>query len=152
MSDSIAPKPETEVSDDIAREENVKHLEMIQAIVARFAGNSFLIKAWTVTIAAGAYGIAVGRLDWRIELIGTLVVACFWGLDCYFLRQERLFRLLYDYVRSDIRAVPRFAMQTTRFNSRVHRRAVFFSTTLVTLYGGLIAAGALLGVLVHVSK
>lgn len=56
-------------SDEIARAENVKHLEMIQAVVTRLAGNSFLIKAWSISVAAAAYGIAVNRVDWRICLI-----------------------------------------------------------------------------------
>lgn len=126
--------------DDIARQENVKHLEMIQSIVTRLASNSFLIKAWTVTLATAAFGISINRADWRLSIIGVAMVIAFWGLDSYFLRQERLFRLLYDYVRSEP-AVPRFAMQTIRFNARVHRRAVFFSTTLVILYGSLVLAG-----------
>ncbi|HKR51134.1 MAG TPA: hypothetical protein VJT72_16410 [Pseudonocardiaceae bacterium] len=138
--------------DETAREENVKHLEMIQAIISRLAGNSFLIKAWTVTVAAAAYGIAVNRLDWRICIIGTLAVAEFWVLDSYFLRQERIFRLLYDYVRSDIRAMPRFSMATTRFRSRVHRHTVFFSITLSVLYGTLIAIGITLAIVAGAIK
>jgi hypothetical protein len=138
--------------DETAREENVKHLEMIQAIISRLAGNSFLIKAWTVTVAAAAYSIAVNRLDWRICTIGTLAVAEFWVLDSYFLRQERIFRLLYDYVRSDIRAMPRFSMATTRFRSRVHRRTVFFSITLSVLYGTLIAIGIALAIVAGTTK
>lgn len=137
--------PDQEFSDEVAREENVKHLEMIQAVIARLGGNSFLIKAWAVTAAAAAYGIAVNRIDWRVGLIGILIVLGFWVLDSYYLRQERLFRLHYDYVRSDVRAVPRFSMSTTRFNSRVRRRAVLFSTSLVTLYGTLVVVGLALG-------
>lgn len=136
-----------DATDEIARAENVKHLEMIQAIVARLGGNSFLIKAWSISVSAAAYGIAVNRLDWRICAIGTLAVVAFWVLDSYFLRQERIFRLLYDYVRVDIRSVPRFSMSIGRFRPRVHRRAVFFSVTLVALYGSLTAIGIALTII-----
>ena len=99
-----------------------------------------------------AYGIAVNRLDWRISSIGILAVLTFWVIDSYYLRQERLFRLLYDYVRSNIRAVPRFSMKTIRFNRRVHRRVVFFSLTLFTLYGMLIVVGVALTMITYSSS
>jgi hypothetical protein len=134
---------------ETCREENVKHLEMVQAVINRLASNSFLVKTWSITIATATYGIAVNRSDWRISTIGAFAVLTFWFIDSYFLRQERLFRLLYDYVRSDIRAVPRFSMKTTRFNRRVYRRSVFFSLTLWVLYGMLIIVGIALGIVVH---
>ena len=132
---------------EVVREENVKHLEMIQAIISRLAGNSFLIKAWTVTLSAAAYGISINRIDWRISTIGTVAVVAFWMLDSYFLRQERIFRLLYDYARSDIEAITRFSMATTRFRRRVHRVATFFSATLSLLYGTLSIAGLALTII-----
>lgn len=135
---------ENDLEEEIARQENVKHLEWIQAIINRLASNSFNIKAWCLTVAAAAYGIAVNRVDWRLSAIGLFVVAAFWFLDSYFLRQERLFRLLYDHVRSDARAVPRFSMHTTRFQPRVSRWAAFFSTTLLSFYGMLVILGVAL--------
>ena len=143
---------EDQFDEETVREENVKHLEMIETIISRLASNSFLIRAWSVTIATAAYGIAVNRLDWRISSIGILAVLTFWVIDSYYLRQERLFRLLYDYVRSNIRAVPRFSMKTIRFNRRVHRRVVFFSLTLFTLYGMLIVVGVALTMITYSSS
>ena len=140
-----------EVDEKTAREENVKHLDWIQAIVARLASNSFHIKIWCITVTAAIYGIVVNRVDWRLFAIGAFAVAAFWFLDSYFLRQERLFRLLYDYVRSDVRAVPRFSMHTTRFQSRVNRRAVFLSTTLISFYGMLGGVGFALLLLYYYS-
>jgi hypothetical protein len=140
-----------DLADDVAREENVKHLEMIQAIIGRLASNSFVIKAWTIPLAAGSYGIAVNRLDWRVSVTGIFVVAAFWALDAYYLRQERLFRLLYDYVRSETRSTPRFSMHTTRFDDRVSYRGAVLSFTLAVLYGILIAAGVALSLLSYFS-
>ena len=141
-----------DLADDVAREENVKHLEMIQVVIGRMTTNSFLIKAWTIPLTAGAYGIAVNRLDWRISTTGIFVVIAFWALDAYYLRQERLFRLLFDYVRSDTRSTPRFSMHTTRFNDRVAYSAVFFSFTLNVLYGALIGAGTAVSVFSYFSR
>ena len=80
--------------------DRVKHLEMIQAIVTRMAGNSFLIKGWTVTVAAALVALAAKESEARFALVSLLPVLSFWGLDAYFLRYERLFRCLYDHVRS----------------------------------------------------
>jgi len=130
-------------SNQISREENVKHLEWILGIVVRMNGNSFLIKSWCLTVTAATYGFAVNRVDWRLTVIGMLAVLGFWLLDTYFLRQERLFRLLYDHVRIDARAVPRFSMATTRYRDReaVRYWNVFGSITLRLFYGILLVLG-----------
>jgi hypothetical protein len=140
--DTAAPEP-PETDDQVAREENVKHLEWILGIVTRMGNNSMLIKGWSLTVAAASYGFSVNRLDWRLTLIGMITVLGFWGLDAYFLRQERLFRLLYDYVRSDIRAVSRFSMSVHRFVDRdaVQYVTVARSWTLLLFYGVLLVAG-----------
>ena len=140
--DAAALEP-PEASDEVAREENVKHLEWILGIVTRMGNNSMLIKGWSLTVAAASYGFSVNRLDWRLTLIGMITVLGFWSLDTYFLRQERLFRLLYDYVRSDTRAVPRFSMSVHRFLDReaVQYLTVARSQTLLVFYGILLVAG-----------
>src|SRR6266511_2455864 len=77
----------------------VKHLEFIQAVIGRLANNSFLMKGWALTVAGLIFGFTSKRGSWRIAAAAFLPVAAFWGLDAYFLRQERLFRRLYDAVR-----------------------------------------------------
>ena len=126
---------------DVPRSENVKHLEMIQAVVTRLANNSFLIKGWTLTVAAAAYGFAVNRIDWKLAVAGTIVVLGFWFLDTYYLRQERLFRHLYNRVRKNITtsADDRFAMTTDAGEEKPVK--VFFSITLMIFYPVLIVAG-----------
>ncbi|MGI9297592.1 MAG: hypothetical protein ACR2QC_06820 [Gammaproteobacteria bacterium] len=83
------------VSDNV-----IKHLEMLQGVINRMAHNSFLLKGWTVTLAAASFWL-LGRdeLPSGGKLGIMIVVAVFWGLDGYFLRQERLFRALYNRVR-----------------------------------------------------
>ena len=46
----------SEAPSDIERQENVKHLELIQAIITRLASNSFFIKGWALTVAAATFG------------------------------------------------------------------------------------------------
>ncbi len=64
----------------------LKHLEFIQAVIARLAGNSFLIKGWALTVTGAFYGFAVHGSDWRLAALGLLPALTFWGLDGYFLR------------------------------------------------------------------
>lgn len=82
------------------REQLVKHLEMIQGVINRLGFNSFLLKGWSVTILAAALLFVAnsGAPEW-IACCFAIPVIGFWGLDGYFLWQERLFRKLYNSVR-----------------------------------------------------
>lgn len=130
---------------EIDRAENVKHLELILAAVARLASNSFFVKGWALTVAGAAFGFAVNRIDWRIATVGSFVIIGFWLLDAYYLRQERLLRHLYNHVRRNVTSDPeeRFSMNLLPFAGfdTVQRRRVFFSTTLFTFYALLVFAG-----------
>ena len=60
----------------------------------------------------------------------------FWGLDGYFLRQERLFRALYDYVRNIEEDKIDFSMNTTIVKDSVDSWfSVTFSKTLLVFHG-----------------
>src|SRR5690242_10126113 len=76
----------------------LKHLEFIQAVISRLATNSFLMKGWALTVSGALFGFAASHLSWPIAAVGMLPVVSFWYLDTYFLRQERLYRLLYSAV------------------------------------------------------
>lgn len=80
-------------------ENKLKHLEMIQGIINRMAGNSFMLKGWAVTLVAGIYALASKDANKIYYLITYVPIVIFWGLDAYYLRQERLYRKLYDKVR-----------------------------------------------------
>lgn len=100
-----------------------KHLEFIQNVITRMAQNSFLIKGWTITILSGLFlvsSIADLKLLVIVPIIPTLA---FWGLDSYYLRQERLFRTLYKkasvaYKNKDL-TFNAFSMDTSPYNSEV---------------------------------
>lgn len=77
-----------------------KHLDFIQLTITRMGANSFLIKGWAVTLIAGLIAFTNDRGNTTTgALIGLMPSILFWGLDAYYLRQERLFRKLYDIVR-----------------------------------------------------
>jgi len=89
-----------------ADEKLIKHLEMIQGVVNRLAGNSFAMKGWSVTLVSALIAIAVDKSDGRFAFAALLPATAFWILDGYFLWQERLFRKLYDAVRLGQRKNP----------------------------------------------
>ncbi len=91
----------------------IKHLEMIQAVIGRLGNDSFLVKGWAVTVAGVFFGFAVNGSDSALAFASLLPTVAFWGLDTYFLRAERLFRALYDRVRTDEAGVPAFSMAAT---------------------------------------
>jgi len=80
-------------------EKKIQHLNMIQGIITRMASNSFALKGWAVTLVAGIFALAVKDADKTYFLVAYLPILVFWGLDSYYLLQERLYRALYDKVR-----------------------------------------------------
>lgn len=77
----------------------LKHLEFIQGIITRMANNSFMLKGWAVTLVAGIFALSSKDSDQLYSIISIIPVIAFWGLDSYYLLQERLYRSLYNKVK-----------------------------------------------------
>lgn len=77
----------------------IKHLEMVQGVIKRMAGNSFALKGWAVTLVAGIFVLAGKDTNKLYFLISYIPVIVFWFLDAYYLLEERLYRSLYEKVR-----------------------------------------------------
>jgi hypothetical protein len=86
------------VSKEDLKEFMVKEIDIIQDIIKRMAYNSFLAKGWSVTLIVGSL-LLKGPDKYQVCL-AFIPLFTFWYLDAYFLRQERLFRKLYDWVRT----------------------------------------------------
>jgi hypothetical protein len=134
----------------------LKHLEMLQAVIARLGTNGFVVKGWAITVAGAFFGFAVSELDWRLAIASTIPTGMFWILDTYFLRSERLFRLLYERVRTSASSVEPFSMNATdskfvdSLNAGERRAsstsATFWRPTLRLLYGGLLVVALIVAV------
>ena len=132
-------------------DQRIKHLEMIQSVVARLGSNGFLIKGWAVTIAGAFIGLAVNADDCSFSRVGVASSLVFWGLDGYFLRAERRFRALGDRVRKFDPGIQPFFMGATaksfveEFDR--HKRwqmswvGASASWTLAIFYGVLVGTG-----------
>lgn len=76
-----------------------KEIDLIQACIARMAKNSFLLKGWAITITGIL--LAIAQTTSRSSLLALTIflpLICFWYLDAYFLRLERMYRKLYEWV------------------------------------------------------
>lgn len=91
----------------------IKHMEMIQAVIARAAGNSFLIKGWALTLTGAFLGFGVNKSSPGLAAAAFLPILVFWLLDTYYLRMERLFRELYTCVRIYTDVEPFFMAATS---------------------------------------
>ena len=116
----------------------IEHLKMIQGVINRLATCSFQLKGWVVTLAAALQVFLKGEADPAYLFVPALPVIAFWFLDGWYLRQERLFRRLYDDV-CDKDASPGFTMDTRRFRKVVGSvMQVAFSRTLLLFYGSVL--------------
>lgn len=101
----------------------IEHLKIIQAMVDRMGRDSFAIKAGSLTIVAGLLAVTLAINSWMVSVIGMIPIAMLWGLDAFFIRQERIFRRLYDTVRlgsaPDIGTTRYFSMDTNEAQSEV---------------------------------
>jgi len=120
----------------------IKHLELIQGVIDRLANNSFAFKAWAIVLVAAIFAFAAGDADPIFLLVALIPALAFWGLDAYYLRQERLFRALYDAVRKDDEAVAAdgpLSMATAAVADRVAGWwGTAWSTTIAGLYGPIV--------------
>ena len=82
-------------------ENKIEHLKMVQNTISRMSANSFNLKGWSITLITGLVALHKNSLAIISPLLFLLPLLVFWGLDAYYLYQERLFRRLYDKVRRD---------------------------------------------------
>ena len=94
-------------------DKKLKHLEMVQSVINRMANNSFMLKGWAVTLVAGIFALAGKDTDKLYFLVAYVPVIVFWGLDAYYLLQERLYRSLYDKVRQTEKDNIDFSLKAT---------------------------------------
>ena len=77
----------------------LKEIDLIQACINRMAQNSFMIKGWTISLIAVVLALFPESFDLSgLCLVGIVVTLCFWYLDAFFLRTEKLYRWKYDWV------------------------------------------------------
>lgn len=120
-------------------EKLTKHIELVQGVINRMAGNSFLLKGWSVTLVAGLFALVATGGNWAFAALGLLPSLSFWWLDAYYLRQERLFRKLHDAIRRGELDSDLYWMSTTKYEAEVAGLAsTAFSKSVIGLHGAVI--------------
>lgn len=118
-----------------------KHLEMIQGVINRLSTNSFLLKGWSVVLISALFALSAGDSNPAFIYLAYIPAFVFWGLDGYFLREERKFRALYNSVRKKDESDIDFSMNTEVVAGQAGSWMVAtISTTLVPFHGVLIVA------------
>ena len=133
-------------------ENKIQHIQMIQDIINRVSGNSFMLKGWAVTLIAGIFTLSNNDTDKFYFLIAYIPIIIFWGLDSYYLRQERLFRNLYDVVREKNAEQVDFSMDTSvnAIQSKTTTYwSCFLSETELWFYFPLAVLSAIIIVITH---
>ena len=115
------------------------------------AGNSFLVKGWSVTLIAALVALAAKDTDRSFALICYFPCILFWLLDAYFLSQERKFRSLYDAVRDPAGATTDFGMNTKNVATWKDSEAVCFFRPVV-LFSIWQSSSVFSGVLQHLPQ
>lgn len=121
----------------------IKHLEMIQAIVSRMAANSFRLKSWSVTLVAGFLAITIKEMNAITLILACMILMVFWGLDSYYLQQERLYRAFYEGVCAN-HDIKNYSMRLDITKLKMQKPCCFFircmlSKTECLFYGILLA-------------
>ncbi len=137
-------------------EKKLKHLEMLQAVISRMGKNSFLLKGWNVVLVSAIFVLGSSESKSQLVYLAYFPATVFWVLDGYFLRQERLFRKLYDTVRSMGEDDIDFSMNTSPVETEVVSwLKVTWSITLRLFHGAIlltITAVCLIPMLFHCLK
>lgn len=121
-------------------EELHKEIDLIQACINRMANNSFLLKGWTISIIAVVLALAEKALNPIVlSVILIIPIISFWYLDSFFLRTERMYRKMYEWVlekRKNNDNSYQYDLNPKRFEKDVEStKKIMWSKTLRWFYG-----------------
>ena len=119
-------------------EAKLKHLEFIQAAIARMATNSSLFKGWAVTIAAALAAFSAVNTMAGLLAIALISTVMFWGLDGYYLWLERGFVALHNEVARKSESDIDFSMRIDKSKAMRNWIKICGRFHLIAFYGTII--------------
>lgn len=139
-------------------QDKTKHLEFVQSVITRMNTNSFQLKGWMITIVSALLALFASSSNGIYIIVAIVPTLIFWFLDAFYLQQERKFRGLYeDIVNDNVEKIKKeFSMPINEYkydknDSDTKKYCywnAFFSTTILPLYGIIVLALAVGGILV----
>lgn len=117
-----------------------KEIDLIQNCIDRMAKNSFMLKGWAISLLAVVLALTADKLNPLFLFCSVFIpLLCFWYLDAYFLRTEKMYRKMYEWVlkeRKEGRMDFQYDLEPKRFKEEVKSHfCIMFSTTLGVFYG-----------------
>jgi hypothetical protein len=129
----------TTLDEKTLREYLFKEAEIVQDIITRMGTNSFLVKGWAITLIVASLLITGFSYHRYVALLPWFL---FWAYDAYFLRMEKLYRKLNDWLVDNRLKSEEFLLNMNKSNleNRFGKKTpclqqVMFSKTLVAFYG-----------------
>lgn len=122
---------------DVLRDFMRAEIGVLQGIINRLGSNSFVIKGWAVTLVVVTL---LFKGDVHQIFIAFIPLIAFWFLDAYFLRRERMYRKLCEWVVDNRLKTDDylFNMDADRFKEQVKSTlTTMFSITLGWFYGSI---------------
>lgn len=118
-----------------------KEIDLIQGCISRMSQHSFYLKGWLISLIAVLIAVTdKSEKTEKILIINIfliLITCTFWYLNAYFLRLERLYRKLYEWVISNRLKTYKYVYDLNlkdRFKEKSIVKTMFSSTVLI-FYG-----------------
>ncbi|MGZ0753334.1 hypothetical protein [Kluyvera sichuanensis] len=120
-------------------DEKIAHLGFIQGVINRMGSNSFIIKGWSVALIAAIFALSSDKENSAFAYLALFPLAIFWGLDTFFLLQEKMYRKLYEEVVNGNVKSEGFTMNASVYSKDIGCcLGVAFSKTMLPFYGSMI--------------
>lgn len=108
-----------------------KHLDYIVNVIDRMARCSFMCKGWAIALAGALIAFDVKVSYSSVSFITILPLLIIWWLDAYYLRQEKLFRELFDDVRLRCFSQNPYSMNVDSFRQKSTFKNMFNKTEIM---------------------
>ena len=116
------------------KDDEIKHIEMIESIIERMGQNSFSLKGWTMTLIVAICAFSAAGTERKFALIAIAPILAFWFLDAFYLQIERKYRELYN--RAINHELPVFSMEIKSIKvNKTNYFCCLISRTEILFYG-----------------
>lgn len=96
--------------------------------------NSFLIKGWMITLIVVLITLLLDiENHYILSVIGIVVSLCFWYLDAFFLKTEKLFRYKYEWVIRNRTISDDFFYDLNPYNEKMWNSNIEHQPTIISL-------------------
>ena len=117
-----------------------KELDLIQSCITRMDNNSFILKGWLISLLVVILMVLPEKTNLIVPIsVIFILTVSFWYLDAIYLRSEKLYRKLYEWVvheRLKNNDEELYVLNPHRFDDEVESTLkVMLSTTLKWFYG-----------------